>query len=415
MRTARPVRTTEKLSFRRNASRLLAASLLLEARLLLGLSQDFDQFKAPPPPPVVKCALNQSDLTVTTFGGIFGYQFKGSCTVTFPGTGVPPLPAGQYSASGSWTESTGMVNELLKGTDRKGQPWELMLGGNCHLDPWMTGNKGAGCHGSLGTHSPNAPTALSIQKLGFPISAGLLDGQALGWLTGKAIAALIAEDQAPKIVAPAEDSSHSGDLTLTIHAGPGSPTKDFALEWEEKVGASWVKRSYVDTVGPDTTVKKSTFGDGGTFHVRARAHQRPKANWSDWRTFKIAAPAPACQTTGMYGASYDVSATPATMTAGQTKNVSIKVQNLGTATWPANGNFHLSYHWLQNGAPVVYDGIRTVLPSNVPSCGQITVGASLQAPPAAGTYTLQWDMVNENVTWFSTQGVPTGNKVITVQ
>ena len=91
-----------------------------------------------------------------------------------------------------------MVNDLLKGRDAKGAPWEMGLGGSCHLDPWMTGNRNAGCSGSVGTRSPNAPSPLSVKNLGFPISAGLLDGQALGWLTGKAVAALAAEDQAPR-------------------------------------------------------------------------------------------------------------------------------------------------------------------------------------------------------------------------
>src|SRR5262249_22096893 len=156
--------------------------------------------------------------------------------------------------------------------------------------------------------------------------------------------------------------------------------------------------------------------NGGTFRVRARAHQRPKANWSDWRTFKIATLGPpACQPTKAYGATYDASATPTTMPGNQTKTVMIKVPNAGALSWPVAGNFHLSYHWLLNGQPAVYDGKRTSLTQTVSPCETTTLSATLTAPSSPGTYTLQWDMVQENVTWFSTQGVPTGNRTVTVQ
>ncbi len=68
-----------------------------------------------------------------------------------------------------------------------------------------------------------------------------------------------------------------------------------------------------------------------------------------------------------------------------------------------------------NGATAVFDGQRTPIPSDVPSCGKATVSAKLIAPATAGVYTLQWDMVNENITWFSTQGVATGDRTVNVQ
>jgi hypothetical protein len=33
---------------------------------------------------------------------------------------------------------------------------------------------------------------------------------------------------------------------------------------------------------------------------------------------------------------------------------------------------------------------------------------------ARPSWTIQWDMVNEGVAWFSNQGVATGNKTVTV-
>src|SRR5262249_9169495 len=156
--------------------------------------------------------------------------------------------------------------------------------------------------------------------------------------------------------------------------------------------------------------------DGGDFRVRARARQLAKAFWSDWREFKIAAKTPAaCGASKPYGATYDAAATPATLYANQTTQVTIKLTHNGLIPWPMNGNFHLSFHWVLNGATVVFDGQRTVIPSDVPPCGTATVSAKLAVPANAGTYTLQWDLVQENVTWFSAQGVPTANKTVNVQ
>ena len=71
----------------------------------------------------------------------------------------------------------------------------------------------------------------------------------------------------------------------------------------------------------------------------------------------------------------------------------------------------VSYHWLwlvprelatRSRWNVPYhDGIRTELGAPVPPGGRVALEARLLAPSAPGIYWLQWDMVEEGVTWFA--------------
>jgi hypothetical protein len=109
---------------------------------------------------------------------------------------------------------------------------------------------------------------------------------------------------------------------------------------------------------------------------------------------------------GWYQASY---------TAGEVRylrpeesaRVPVRVQNTGVRTWSATGTapFLLSYHLLRaNGDLYQYDGARTPLPEDVPPGAALTVQALLVAPPVSGQYLVEWDMLQEGVTWFSWKG-----------
>jgi len=82
----------------------------------------------------------------------------------------------------------------------------------------------------------------------------------------------------------------------------------------------------------------------------------------------------------------------------------VYVTNNGTDAWPAGGNYRLSYHvYDRSGNLLVYDGARTLMPSTVSPGQGIWLTANIGGLNP-GSYTLQWDMVEENVTWFSGQG-----------
>ena len=117
-----------------------------------------------------------------------------------------------------------------------------------------------------------------------------------------------------------------------------------------------------------------------------------------------------------YGASY-VPNSLSCLTPNQIKTHPISLTNTGTNAWTIQrpGGYHLSYHWFQGPNQVVWDGERTYLPNQVNPNQSVALQANLKAPAALGTYTLRWDMVHENVTWFSTQGVLTGDQTVAVK
>ncbi len=98
------------------------------------------------------------------------------------------------------------------------------------------------------------------------------------------------------------------------------------------------------------------------------------------------------------------------------------MKNLGDTPWPhqggpgaANGVL-LSYHWLQPGAPLpVADGVRTNLPADLAPGATVALRATVKAPDKSGTYILEFDMVQEAVTWFKAQGSKTVRCDVTVE
>ena len=80
----------------------------------------------------------------------------------------------------------------------------------------------------------------------------------------------------------------------------------------------------------------------------------------------------------------------------------LTVRNDGSSTWRADGSFALSYHWLDRGGGIViWDGIRSPVPSLVLPGEEVVVEAAVEAPGGVGLYRLQWDLVEEGVTWLS--------------
>jgi O-antigen ligase len=121
-------------------------------------------------------------------------------------------------------------------------------------------------------------------------------------------------------------------------------------------------------------------------------------------------------TDGWYSAEYS---TPSTFSApaGEAATVPIHVANTGSRTWSAGGEhpFALSYHLDDaDGTPVTFDGPRTPLPHDVEPGASVDVQAQLVAPQSPGNYVVEWDEVQESVTWFSWNGTPSPRTYLTV-
>lgn len=104
-----------------------------------------------------------------------------------------------------------------------------------------------------------------------------------------------------------------------------------------------------------------------------------------------------------------VGALPSAVHVGQSFSVGVILRNTGTLDWARSGprGVLLSYHWRRlDGATTAseFEGIRTPLPSDMAAGSTGEVVARVRTPMQPGTYRLQWDLVEEGITWFSQRG-----------
>ncbi len=98
----------------------------------------------------------------------------------------------------------------------------------------------------------------------------------------------------------------------------------------------------------------------------------------------------------------------------------VKVKNIGSRTWLKNGPnpVRLGFHWYNGQAvdtPVTpYAGNFEMDADTPPGKTGTFNGVILRSPQWEGTYTLRWDLVQEGITWFSTQNAATRDQTITV-
>jgi SAM-dependent methyltransferase len=96
---------------------------------------------------------------------------------------------------------------------------------------------------------------------------------------------------------------------------------------------------------------------------------------------------------------------------GEGTNVAVTIENQGRQTWPALGppdnhfQVKLGSKWMdENGRVTFSDSARTDLPFDLAPGQAATVDHWIEAPAAAGQYTLLLDLVQEEVAWFAERG-----------
>lgn len=95
----------------------------------------------------------------------------------------------------------------------------------------------------------------------------------------------------------------------------------------------------------------------------------------------------------------------------------LRIENLGNQTWPATGRKPVtaSYHWLNSsGEVVVFDGLRTQLPSDIEAKGVAMVPLQVRTPNECGQFQLQISLVQESVAWFVEKSVQSGRTLAVV-
>jgi len=94
---------------------------------------------------------------------------------------------------------------------------------------------------------------------------------------------------------------------------------------------------------------------------------------------------------------------PERLRAASEVAVEVVLTNTSETLWPAVGPnpVRLTYHWLtEQGEMAVHDGLRTSLGNDLAHGTSVALKACVLAPLNPGTYLLQWDLVQEDVTWF---------------
>jgi hypothetical protein len=90
----------------------------------------------------------------------------------------------------------------------------------------------------------------------------------------------------------------------------------------------------------------------------------------------------------------------------------IRVRNSGNGVFPhlpsgpARGDaVLLSYHILSagTGEVLVFDGARAALPYDLPAGGTVELPLEVTLPDTPGLYSIQFDLVHEEITWFANQ------------
>jgi hypothetical protein len=103
--------------------------------------------------------------------------------------------------------------------------------------------------------------------------------------------------------------------------------------------------------------------------------------------------------------------------SGKNASVPVTITNTGKGTFPITSSYpvNLGYHWYDaGGRTVVWDGSRTKLPADLLAGQSVTVPALVEPPPQGGSYQLKFDLVQEGIGWFSSQGVPMTNSLVAV-
>ncbi|MEM7034371.1 MAG: N-acetylmuramoyl-L-alanine amidase, partial [Chloroflexota bacterium] len=187
---------------------------------------------------------------------------------------------------------------------------------------------------------------------------------------------------------------------LGLKAGDSTIMGYRDLERTASPGATW------DTwKAPLITATGELTGKGGTTTVEAPAIEPEPAP-----TTPTPAPEPETPQTPPYQTTFTRNRTPKTASAGQTITVALTIKNTGAFTWVQGGPnpFRMGFRWFDSTGQMVqlpanFD-FRTPLPRDVRPNQSVALQAQLRTPDEPGSYRLQWDMVHENITWFSSQG-----------
>jgi len=125
---------------------------------------------------------------------------------------------------------------------------------------------------------------------------------------------------------------------------------------------------------------------------------------------------------GAFNARISIEYVPASIKTDSSSIIKLRVKNLSNTVWPSKslpgGEYaiNLGDHWLdKNGSMLIRDLDRSGLPRDVKPGEEVTMEINLTAPSTPGNYILEYDMVQEAVTWFARKGSKTSRVNVKVE
>jgi len=110
----------------------------------------------------------------------------------------------------------------------------------------------------------------------------------------------------------------------------------------------------------------------------------------------------------VWSATYDLSKTPATWTAGQSQTFAVTVTNNGNQTWPSTGyyNVDIDFHFTTvTGGSAQIASWKTSqafsIPGDLKPGSAVTVNVTVTAPTGKGAMFLEVEMIKEHQFWFT--------------
>lgn len=118
---------------------------------------------------------------------------------------------------------------------------------------------------------------------------------------------------------------------------------------------------------------------------------------------------------GAYRVDWHLGRHPATLARGSVTRVEVSFRNASSCPWSHAVN--LGYHWIPRDPKTlpVWDGGRALPDRRIDPGQLVAISVDLRAPAVPGAYTLVYDLVFENVTWFAERGGVTASLPITVR
>jgi len=176
---------------------------------------------------------------------------------------------------------------------------------------------------------------------------------------------------------------------------PTRPMSADELPWE---AISWASGSRVATGGNGERTSQPGMGSGVTLVREVSTDEVVRAG-RDTCEFNPE----------LFRAALTCSECPAVMVAGQIYSLELRLWNGSPVSWPVAGvrawDVRLTYRWLAEGREVDDPHrLGTHLPHSLRPGETSRLIACVRAPSDPGRYVLQWDLLIENVSWFSAQG-----------